>query len=170
MKQYHLKKIAAVAVALGALGGIGASQGASTSGIFDVTITLNSTCQLGAVTPVTFTYASMGAAVNSNGGSGAFNVTCTNSLPYTFGLQAGTAAAVPPGAATITGFTDNGVNLTYDLALSAAGGSGNGAAQPYNVTGTMAGGQAGTCGLASCTNTAGATTSTNRQHTLILNF
>ena len=136
----------------------------STSGQFDVNITLTSACTMSAVTAVDFAYTSLqaGAATATGGG---FSVTCTNSLPYTFGLQSGNGAATPPGAATIS-VTDSAVNLGYTLGLSAAGGAGNGAAQSYGVTGTMAGGQAGTCAAASCTNAA----ATNKTHTLIVNY
>ena len=82
-----------------------------------------------------------------------------------FGLQTGSGAASPPGAATVT-VTDNAVNLQYVVGTSAAGGTGSGAAQSYNVTGTMAAGQPGTCATASCTNAA----ATNKTQTLILNF
>lgn len=140
------------------------ARAASTSGTFNVNVTLNSTCTLSAITAVDFSYTSFqgSAASSTNGG---FTVTCTNSLPYTFGLQTGSGAASPPGAATIT-VTDNAVNLQYTLGTSAAGGTGNGAAQAYSVTGTMAANQSGTCASASCTNAA----ATNKTQTLILNF
>ena len=140
------------------------TDAANTSGQFNVNVTLNSTCSLSTITALDFTYTSFqgGAATASNGG---FTVTCTNSLPYTFGLQSGTGAATPPGAATIT-VTDNAVNLQYVLGTSAAGGTGNGAAQAYNVSGTIAANQPGTCATASCTNAA----ATNKAHTLILNY
>jgi spore coat protein U-like protein len=150
------------------LSGLGVSawmaQAASTSGTFNVNVTLNSTCSLGAITALDFTYASFqGGAATATGGG--FSVTCTNTLPYTFGLQAGNGAATPPGSATVT-VTDNAVNLQYVVGTSAAGGTGNGSAQSYNVTGTMASGQSGTCATASCTNAA----ATNKTQTLILNF
>ena len=158
-----MKKLMASLLVAGALG-VAPSEAANTSGQFNVNVTLNSTCSLSAVTAVDFTYTSLQGAVQ-NGTAGGYTVTCTNSLPYTFGLQAGTGAATPPGAATIT-VTDNAVNLQYVLGTSAAGGTGNGAAQAYNITGTMAGSQSGTCGVASCTNAA----ATNKTQTLILNF
>lgn len=136
----------------------------STSGQFDVNITLTSGCSLSAITAVDFAYTSFQAGV-ANATNGGFTVSCTNSLPYTFGLQVGNGAATPPGAATIN-VTDDAVDLGYTLALSAAGGAGNGAAQAYSVTGTMAAGQAGTCAAASCTNAA----ATNNTHTLIVNY
>ena len=152
---------AAVAASLVAM--VPAAEAASTSGTFNVDITLTSACSLSAITAVNFAYTSLGGAAAATGGG--FTVSCTNTLPYTFGLQSGNGAAVPPGAATIS-VTDDAVNLTYDLGLSAAGGTGNGAAQAYSVTGSMAALQAGTCATASCTNAA----ATNRTHTLIVNY
>ncbi|HKW39528.1 MAG TPA: spore coat protein U domain-containing protein [Burkholderiales bacterium] len=169
MRRHQVRKLAVAVAALGAVAlGAGVAEAANTSGTFNVNITLTSACQLGAVTPVAFAYTSGQAAV-SNATGGGFSVSCTNTLPYTFGLQAGNGAATPPGTATIN-VTDNGVNLAYQLNLSAAGGTGNGASQAYSVGGTMAGAQAGTCALASCTNTAGATASTNNVQTLIVNY
>lgn len=158
-----MKKLAAMMLVAGMIGS-GAAQAQSTSGQFNVNITLTSTCTLSAISDLAFSYTSFqGAAAAATGGG--YTVSCTNSLPYTFGLQAGTGAATPPGAATLA-VTDNAVNLSYQLGLSAAGGSGNGAAQAYSVTGTMAAGQAGTCASASCSNAA----ATNKRHTLIVNY
>lgn len=158
-----MKKLAAIILAAGILGS-GAAQAQSTSGQFNVNVTLTSSCTLSAINDLAFSYTSFqaGAATATGGG---YSVSCTNSLPYTFGLQAGSGAATPPGAATIA-VTDNAVNLAYQLGLSAAGGTGNGAAQAYSVTGTMAGSQAGTCASASCSNAA----ATNKRHTLIVNY
>ena len=150
----------AVAAALAA----GNAQAGSTSGQFTVNVTLTSACTVSAVTAVAFAYTSLQGAV-ANGTGGGYTVSCTDTLPYTFGLQAGTGAPTPPGTATI-GVTDNAVNLTYTLGTSAAGGTGNGVAQSFNVTGTMAASQAGTCATASCTNAA----ATNKTHTLIVNY
>ena len=158
-----MKKIIAASLVAAALAS-GNAQAGSTSGQFNVNVTLTSACTVSAVTNVAFAYTSLQAAI-ANGTGGGFSVSCTNSLPYTFGLQSGSGAATPPGAATIA-VTDNAVNLNYSLGLSAAGGTGSGAAQSYSVTGTMAGSQAGTCAAASCTNGA----ATNKTHTLILNY
>ena len=138
------------------------AQAASTSGTFNVNITLNSTCSLSAITALDFTYTSFGSAATATGGG--FNVTCTNSLPYTFGLLAGTGGS-GAGTSTIT-VTDNAVNLQYTVGTSATGGTGNGSAQSYSVTGTMAAGQSGTCASASCPNTS----ATNKTQTLVLTF
>lgn len=159
-----MKKLLLVA-AMGLTGILSSTaQAASTSGTFNVNITLTSSCTLAAITAVDFAYTSFqGGAATATGGG--FNVSCTTNLPYTFGLQAGNGAPTPPGAATIN-VTDNAVNLAYTLALSAAGGTGSGAAQAFSVTGTMAGAQSGTCATATCTNAA----ATNRVHTLIVNY
>jgi spore coat protein U-like protein len=159
-----MKRIIAVSLVAAALGAGHAQAAGSTSGQFNVNITLTSACTLGAVTPVAFAYTSLqGSASTATGGG--FSVTCTNTLPYTFGLQAGSGAATPPGASTVS-VTDNAVNLGYTLSLSAAGGTGNGSAQSYSVNGTMGSGQAGTCATASCTNGS----STNNVQTLIVNY
>jgi len=139
------------------------AQAASTSGTFNVNVALTSSCSLSAITALDFTYTSFqGVVANATGGG--FTVSCTNTLPYSFGLNAGGTAS-PPGTATIT-VTDNVVNLQYTIATSAASGTGNGAAQSYNVTGTMASGQSGTCATASCTNA----TATNKTQTLNVTF
>ena len=148
-----------------AMGVIQPAAAQTASGQFDVNITLTSGCSLSAITAVDFAYTSFQAGV-SNATNGGFSVSCTTNLPYTFGLQVGSGAATPPGAATIGPITDDAVNLQYSLALSAAGGNGSGAAQAYSITGTMASGQAGTCAGASCTNVA----ATNNTHTLIVNY
>jgi len=158
-----MKRIIAVTAVAAALAA-GNTQAGNTSGTFNVNVTLTSACTLAAVTDLAFAYTSLQAGV-SNATGGGFSVSCTTSLPYTFRLQAGSGAATPPGAATIA-VTDNAVNLSYSLGLSAAGGTGSGAAQAYSVTGSMAGSQAGTCAVASCTNAA----ATNKTHTLIVNY
>ena len=140
------------------------AQAQSTSGTFNVNITLTSACTLTAIADVAFAYTSFQTGAQAATGGG-FSVSCTNSLPYTFGLQAGSGAAVPPGTATIA-VTDAALNLAYTLGRSAAGGTGSGVAQSYSITGNMAAGQSGTCAGATCTNAA----STNRVQTLIVNF
>jgi len=142
----------------------GVSSAQSTSGTFNVNITLTSACTLSAITALDFAYTSNQAGVQAATGGG-LTVNCTNTLPYTFGLQAGSGAAVPPGAASISPPADNVVNLLYTL-TAPAGATGNGTPQGTSITGSMAALQAGTCGVASCTNAA----ATNRTHTLIVNF
>jgi spore coat protein U-like protein len=151
--------------ALLAIGVIQPAAAQTASGQFDVNINLTAGCSLSAITAVDFAYTSFQGGI-ANATNGGFSVTCTNSLPYTFGLQSGAGAATPPGAATIGPINDDAVNLAYSLALSAAGGVGSGAAQGYSVTGTMAAGQAGTCAVSPCNNGA----ATNNTHTLIVNY
>src|SRR5258708_26813365 len=116
-----LKKLI-LATALGAAGmGFGSAQAANTSGTFTVNITLTSVCTLSAIANVAFAYTSFQVGAQPATG-GNFTVTCTSTLPYTFGLQAGNGAAVPPGTATLAPITDNsGGNLAYPLRLAAAG-------------------------------------------------
>src|SRR5258708_18118734 len=144
-----LKKLI-LATALGAAGmGFGSAQAANTSGTFTVIITVTSVCTLSAIANVAFAYTSFQVGAQPATG-GNFTVTCTSTLPYTFGLQAGNGAAVPPGTATLGPITDNsGVNLAYSLGLAAAGCTADRAPQAFNVTGTMAGGQGGTRGTGS---------------------
>jgi hypothetical protein len=47
--------------------------------------------------------------------------------------------------------------MNYTLALSATSFTGTGVAQSFSITGTMAGGQNGTCGGASCSGSQGRT-------------
>ena len=104
---------------------------------FNVTVNLTSACTMTAPSPVAFTYTSFqGTAATSTGG--AFSVSCTNTLPYTV---------------AITGASTSVIGLTYGLSLSASSGTGNGAAQSFNINGTMASGQAGTCATSTCAGT-----------------
>lgn len=161
----NLKMKALAAAALFAAGMSGSSYAASTSGTVAVDITLTSACTVSAITNVAFAYTSFQGVIQNSTGGG-FTVTCTNTLPYTFGLQAGVLAPVPPGAASIN-VTDSVVNLAYTL-NAPAGAVGNAAAQNHTVAGTMAASQSGDCATLGgiCTN-AGAT---NRIHTLIVNW
>ena len=134
---------------------------------FTVAITLTSACTVTAPPNVVFAYTSFqpGAQPATNGAG--FDVRCTNGLDYDLGLQAGNGAAVPPGTATLLGITDDAVNLTYDLGLSAATAqTGTGVIQNFSITGTMAAAQGGTCATPTCTNAA----ATNRVHTLIVSW
>lgn len=69
-------------------------------------------------------------------GSSQFGVTCTAYLPYTM--------AVSPGTGTVVG-------LTYSLSPSTPNSTGTGLLQNFTVDGSMAAGQAGVCGTATCT-------------------
>ena len=71
---------------------------------------------------------------------------------------------MPPGANSIN-VLDNALNLNYQLTVG-AGGNGTGAAQNYNIGGSVLANQGGTCNGATCDNTG----ATNRTHTLIVDF
>ncbi|HZZ94809.1 MAG TPA: spore coat protein U domain-containing protein [Usitatibacter sp.] len=84
---------------------------------------------------VVFNYVSLGGAVNA---STTYGVTCTLALPYTMALDA--------TSGTIVG-------LNYTLALGTPASTGTGAQQTFSINGTIAAGQAGTCGTATCSGT-----------------
>ena len=111
------------------------SYGTSTAvNTFPVSISTPATCTV--TTPpgkVAFgTYVAMGPAVNA---SSNFAVTCTNYLPYTMALDA--------GSGVIAG-------LQYNVALSTASSTGTGVAQTHAINGTVPAGQAGSCTGATC--------------------
>jgi spore coat protein U-like protein len=96
---------------------------------FNVTVALTSVCQLTtAPGTVAFTYVAFqpGAATANT----SFAVKCTNNQGYTMALD------TPVGGQTVGG-------LPYTLNISAASGTGNGAAQSYTLDGTIALGLAG---------------------------
>ena len=114
------------------------ASAASVSNPFNVKVILQSACKMSTITDVDFlTYTSLQAGAQTATG-GAFTVTCTNTLPYTLKFVSDAGAVTDSG-------TFPTLNLAYTLGLSAAGGTGNGLAQSYNVTGGMVAGQAGNC-------------------------
>lgn len=105
----------------------------STSNTFPVNIATPWTCSISSAPgTVAFAYVAFGGAATA---STSFGVTCTTYLPYTLSLDATTG--------TIVG-------LTYTLAVNPPSGVGTGSAQTLQIDGTMAAGQAGTCGTATC--------------------
>jgi len=101
---------------------------------FPVSISTPATCSV--TTPpgnVAFgTYVAMGAAVNA---ATNFAVTCTNYLPYTMSLDA--------GSGVIAG-------VQYNVSLSTTAATGNGTAQTHTIDGSLPAGQAGACTGATC--------------------
>ena len=125
---------------------------ATSIGAFGINLTTVTNCSLVAPTSLSFGYTSFQATAAAP--SANFTVNCTTGLPYTLTLDN-------------TGpITDNAVNLTYSLGLSAAGGTGSGTNQTYSVNGNMAAGQSGNCAAASCTNAA----ATNKTRTLTVTY
>jgi spore coat protein U-like protein len=70
------------------------------------------------------------ASANTN-----FGVNCTTGIPYDMALDATSGTLV---------------GLNYTLALSQGASNGTGAAQTFSISGSIAGGQAGTCATGSC--------------------
>jgi spore coat protein U-like protein len=142
-----MKKILLPLAAALAIAAAGSASATSTppSG-FNVTVNLTSACSVtSAPTPVAFNYTSgQTGAASPTAGSGAFQVTCTNNLPYTMALDA-------------TSGTFTTVGLNYTLSLSSSSSTGTGAAQSFTVGGSIAANQSGTCAVASCADTSART-------------
>jgi spore coat protein U-like protein len=103
------------------------------TGSFAVTIVTPSACSI-TTSPgtITMNYTSFGAVAN---GATTYGVTCTTALPYSMALDA--------TAGTILG-------LNYTLSLGTAASSGTGAEQIFNINGSIAAGQSGSCPTAAC--------------------
>ncbi len=153
-------KIAAVALfGFTALGSTIVNAAGTTSGTFNVNITLNASCSIAtAITDMSFTYDSFVAASAIVGTTA--NVTCTSGLPYGIGLDA-------------VSVTDNAVQIAYTitgvpLGAPTSGQTGNGIVQAYTLTPAATAGQGGACGTAGgiCINTA----ATNKLRTLTVSW
>lgn len=121
-----------LATALAVLGAADASA-ATSNAPFNVTVNLTAVCAVtsAGISDVAFTYTSFQTtAAPSSGGN--FNVKCTQGLGYTFSFT-------PSGNGTMPT-----TGLTYTL-TAPAGGTGNAANQAYQITGSMAANQGGTC-------------------------
>jgi hypothetical protein len=90
-------------------------------------------------TPMTMNYTAFSPAPVTAPPSN-FGVNCTLSTPYTMALDATSGVLV---------------GLNYSLALSATNAVGTGFTQNHSVSGSIAAGQAGTCGTGSCSGTQG---------------
>lgn len=105
------------------------------TGTFSVSVITTNSCQI--YSPpgnITLNYTSF--QVTQATATTTYGVRCTDALPYTMSLDA--------TSGTIVG-------LPYTLALSAPSGTGTGnLVQTYTITGTIAGGMAGTCATATC--------------------
>lgn len=134
-----------------------ASAASPQTGDFDVNINLTTGCVISqAPGAVSFTYTAFAGSAQPLDAPGSFKVKCTKNLDFTLALD-GTGS-----------YTDDATNLSYTLSLSAAGGTGTGADQPYSITGSMGAGQAGQCAATggSCDNSA----ATNKKRTLTLSY
>lgn len=151
-----MKKLTLIAALSLAVLASATAHAATATGNFDVNITLTSACVYAKTSDVDFAYTSFQVAAQAQTTSGGFTVKCTNTLPYTLALDAAGS------------YTDAATNLAYTLSLSSTGATGNGAAQAYSVTGSIAGGQGGDCATAGgvCTNSGSA----NKQRTLTITY
>lgn len=151
-----MKKLLATLLSLLALTFSVAGRAATVIGNFNVTLTLNSTCQLTTPGNMALSYTSFQTAASPSVLSN-FTVSCTNGLPYALSLDAATAGA----PVTVNDVT---LGLAYSLSLvdnanaavptTANGIVGVGAAQTFKVKGDVAGNQgAGNCTVASCSTT-----------------
>jgi Spore Coat Protein U domain len=152
MKSLQLKKLAGstIAAAMMLAAASTAQAAATVSTTFNVDITLSPLCSVSTPANLAFTYTSFQPAAAL--ATSPFTVTCPNNMPYTVNVT--------------TGATDDAVNLTYNLALSAAGGTGNGTAQSYAVNGTIAPLQGGACTSVPCDNTL----ATNKLQTITVSY
>lgn len=129
---------------------------------FNVSITLNSACQVVTVPTIAFTYTSFQTAPATS--SSTFDVKCTSTKSITSILLDNGSGGLATGLAQ--SYTDSATGLTYTLTLSGVPTAGSGAAQTVNISGSMAAGQSGTCNAASCTNAA----STNATRTITITY
>ena len=136
-----------IAAAAGALGLLCASSaGAATAtGSFNVTMTINGECVLQSAGTVAFP--ASGVLSTAKDATGTLSVQCTNSLPYTVALDAGTGAGATTAARKMSGA--GGSSITYSLYRDAArtlvwgstagtdtaAGTGTGSAQSLTVYG-----------------------------------
>lgn len=138
----------AIAVTVRLSNNLGSASGitlATTS--FGVSASIQHSCYFSSSpSPLILSYTSFMAAPSV--GSTAFQLSCTYNSPYTLTIG-------PPATGTLLG-------LNYYLALSASSGAGTGGPQNFNINGTIAANQSGTCAASSC--------SGSQVHTITVGF
>lgn len=164
MNSHANKRPMAVAVlplALWAVLAAGPADAATKTGSIGVTTSVQATCTVSASTLAFGPYA--GAVVNA---ASAVLITCTNTTPYSIGLNAGIGVGATTTIRKMTG--SGGVTINYAIYLDAArsanwgatvganvsNGVGNGAAQTVTAYGQIPAGQLVTPGAYSDTITA----------------
>lgn len=124
----------------------GAAQAGTATGTLNVSLTVDPTCSV--VSPATLSFGtqtSLGSALDS---TGTLSVTCSNTTPYTVGLNAGggTGATVATrklaaGGTTVnyTLYRDAGRTLVWGntVATDTQAGTGSGAAQSLTIYGRV---------------------------------
>jgi Spore Coat Protein U domain len=121
--------------ATGAITGTTGTQLATA--LFTTNASILSRCYF-SITPTPLNMSYVAFAPTPSTGSNNFSVNCTLSTPYTMALSSTSGVLV---------------GLNYSLALSATSSVGTGFAENFNVVGTIAAGQAGTCATSSCSAT-----------------
>lgn len=137
-----------LSVAVATLSAVLAStaQAATATNTFNVTMTITSQCTV--TNPTVMGFGAAGVLSSTKIQSNSFQVTCTNTTPYTIGLDTGLHASGSQrrmlGGATNTEFvnyelyTDVGRTTVWGNASGSwVSGTGNGAAQSYNVFGSV---------------------------------
>jgi spore coat protein U-like protein len=126
--------------------GAGPAIAATATGSFNVTITITSQCSVSNATNMAFPSTGLlSAAVNQ---TSTFNVTCTNTTPYTIGLDSGLNVSGAQrrmlGGVTNTEFvsynlySDAGRTIAWgDVSGSWVSGTGTGSATAYTVYGQV---------------------------------
>ena len=119
------------------------------STVFSATTSILDDCYLSGV-PFTLLLNYTSFSTTSATDTKSFQVSCTVGTSYTLSLD----VAPPPPVTSFLG-PAGGLGLNYSLTLSSGGGpfTGSSATQSYNVSGSIAAGQSGTCAGASCTAT-----------------
>jgi spore coat protein U-like protein len=154
-----------IVLALAAAGAFmlgGPARAATAQNNFNVSITLNSACQVVTVPTIAFTYTSFQPGNATSNSS--FTIQCTNTKAISSVLLDDGAGGLAAGLSQ--GYVDQATGLAYTLTLSGVPAAGTGATQTINIAGTMASGQSGSCNAASCTNAA----STNKTRTITITY
>lgn len=145
MKKNFPKLLTSAALAASMLSMLPAVQAAQVTSTVNVTVNLTSACQISAAPgTITFNYAAFQGTAAT--GSTTVGVQCTDTLPYNLSFTA------DPVVTSSTPGTLVGLNYTLSVPVGAQAGSSVG--NTHTISGSMAAGQAGTCGLATCTGNA----------------
>lgn len=124
---------------------VNASYAATTTANFQVRMTIQADCLI--VSAADLDFGTNGVISANVDVSTSLNVQCTNTTPYTIGLNAGTGAGATVAARlmTLTGATiqyslyTTGARTTVwgDVAANWVAATGNGASQPYTIYGRV---------------------------------
>ena len=135
----------ALAIAAGLMLMSSAVYGVTTTTTFSVQMTITASCTI--VSASTLNFGSQGVLTANVNQSSTIQVQCTNTTPYTVGLNAGTGAGA---TVTVRKMTSGGATIDYslykdaghtivwgDTGAATVSGTGNGASQSYTVFGQV---------------------------------